>query len=92
MTQSKGCFFQCGDPCTEEGDVYVSDILKHAPDQWNNFKDQALLWRGFDRFGEVYGTVDTKESDNNDIVLSEGKEEYDDIDIYDRSDEDSSNH
>ena len=63
MTQSKGCFFQCGDPCTEEGDVYVSDILKHAPDRWNNFKDQALLWRGLDRFGEVYDTVDWKKGD-----------------------------
>ena len=71
----KGCFYQCGDPCTEEGDVCVSDVLKHAPDQWNNFKDQALLWRGFDRFEEVYGPVDTEESDNNDVVLSEGEEE-----------------
>ena len=34
---------------------------------------------------------DTEESDNEDVVLSEGDEEYDDIDIYDRSDEDTSN-
>ena len=51
MNRSKGCFFQCGDTCTEYDDDYVSDITKHAPKRWKKFEDQALLWRGLDKFG-----------------------------------------
>ena len=57
---SKECLFQCGDPCTEADEDYVSDITKHAPNRWTNFEKQALLWKGLDRFGDLYDTVDWK--------------------------------
>ena len=57
---SKECLFQCGDPCTEADEDYVSDITKHVPNRWTNFEKQALLWKGLDRFGDLYDTVDWK--------------------------------
>ena len=58
--RSQGCFFQCGEPCTEEDEDFVPEITKHAPTRWEKFKNQAYLWRGLDRFGEIYDTVDWK--------------------------------
>ena len=58
--RSQGCFFQCGEPCTEEDEDFVPEITKHAPARWEKFKNQAYLWRGLDRFGEIYDTVDWK--------------------------------
>ena len=68
FNQVKGCLFQCGEPCTEKDEDYVSDITKHAPKRWENFEKQAYLWRGLDRFGEVYATVDWKKGSKGHVM------------------------
>ncbi|KAK7063262.1 hypothetical protein SK128_016857 [Halocaridina rubra] len=46
------CVLQCGRPCDEVIDSITST------EKWENLKTKALLWRGLDKFGDVYGTVD----------------------------------
>ena len=68
MNRSKGCFFQCGDTCTEYDDDYISDITKHAPKRWKKFEDQALLQRGLDKLGQTYDTGDWKKGSSGHIL------------------------
>ena len=46
------CILQCGEFCDETKDSITSI------ERWKNLKEKALLWRGLDKFGDVYATVD----------------------------------
>ena len=46
------CVLQCGGMCCENTDA-VRNLAT-----WDNLKAKALLWRGLDKFGDIYATVD----------------------------------
>ena len=46
------CILQCGELCNETTDS-ISSI-----ERWENMKEEALLWSGLDKFGDVHATVD----------------------------------
>ena len=46
------CILQCGGLCNETTDAIA------CVESWDNIKKKALLWRGLDKFGDVYATVD----------------------------------
>lgn len=46
------CVLQCGVLCDKDTDSITSVA------RWANLKKKALLWKGLDKFGDVYTTVD----------------------------------
>ena len=46
------CILQCDSFCDENADVIAS------VESWKNLKEKALLWRGLDKFGDVFTAVD----------------------------------
>lgn len=48
-----GCLLQCGKPC--EASDSIDNMNKET---WDKLKSKSLNWKGCDRFGNVYDTVD----------------------------------
>ncbi|KAL8620626.1 hypothetical protein ACOMHN_029517 [Nucella lapillus] len=45
------CVLQCGEPCDETTNAITSIH------RWESIKKKAQLWRGFDKFGDVYTSI-----------------------------------
>ena len=47
------CLLQCGKPCKAS-----DSIEKMNKEAWDKLKSKLLKWKGCDKFGNVYDTVD----------------------------------
>lgn len=52
MSQSQ-CVLQCGELIDDRNDCF-----KISQERWDKLKSQSQSWRGLDKFGDVYDTVD----------------------------------